>query len=836
MMISGALLAIALWAQPGCAQSGYPLDADFSSPLSLHRFVQAVEAPTGATPQQAEISPCVEHHDDLSGDITWLRLQLVSGGVSNQPLLLQIPSRAVPSLCVHWPQRTGFVSQCVGQSQRVDARRFYDFAVPTSMQWSRPVLIEVRDALFAPAPITLIGEAAAQRREQHTMLLSGLFVGLMSSVAVICVLAFAVVKRAGYLYAAGFILLTCLSWVGLSGRGLALPGAVGFWLSRAGPLIAVQLGWLGGLAYIHGYLRLRNDESGWLHGAVVGLIGLHVAVLLWAAVSPPGALSVIALLTLFSVCSLTLLLVWKVLQGSARAAYLLAAFILLMVGVGAAAGGWLGDWQPALKYGSNLVVAGLLVCPAVLLLGIYRRYGRLEEQRDKAEHELASQQRLALMRASFCSVTGLPRGPKIAELTTTMLEEADPENTRIGMYLLQAEKLGQIRQQYGREALEEVINVLCARLRDGLADDQLLGRLENWELVVVVPAQAAGTAFRERLYQAARSISDCMRAPIKVGEQTFKLSISVGMAIWPLHGRGFDDLMLRCDSALYEAERGGGNAFKVFSEEEHRRRANQFQRVSDLKRALEQNELELHYQPVHNALTGEVSSMEALIRWNHPEFGLLLPGSFIPLAEDSDLILDLGYWTLYAAANDLGWLAANGIDLPIAVNVSPRQFASRGFVGHIRETIHHNTFAAHLLHLEITEHSLVDNWEKTSFALTELSNLGVQVFVDDFGVGYSSLNYVRNLPVAGLKIDLSFVQKLGKTAQDDAVVSTILQLARSLNLTVIAEGVETSYQRDFLRIEGCENLQGFLFSKPLPRSQLLDYVHSVEVHPKKVPA
>jgi len=175
-----------------------------------------------------------------------------------------------------------------------------------------------------------------------------------------------------------------------------------------------------------------------------------------------------------------------------------------------------------------------------------------------------------------------------------------------------------------------------------------------------------------------------------------------------------------------------------------------------------------------------------------------------------------------------------GLELPIAINVSPRQFAAPGFIGYIREIVYHNTFSPELLRLEITENSLIHNWDRTQFALTDLRNLGVKVYIDDFGVGYSSLNYVRSLPIEGLKIDRSFVKNIGQTSQDEAVVNTIVRLAQSLDLQIIAEGVESAYQRDFLRVEGCHSLQGHLFSAPLDKNALYDYLKRIEFDPVKI--
>jgi EAL domain-containing protein (putative c-di-GMP-specific phosphodiesterase class I) len=312
---------------------------------------------------------------------------------------------------------------------------------------------------------------------------------------------------------------------------------------------------------------------------------------------------------------------------------------------------------------------------------------------------------------------------------------------------------------------------------------------------------------------------------MEAGGQTITLSLSVGLSIWPLHGTSFDDLLRQCDSALYEAQAAGGNRFTVFSEKAHAARSDRFQKISDLRQALDHKQLEMFFQPMHDAGTGEVTGMEALIRWHHPELGLIYPAEFVPLAEETELILDLGYWVLEATIDQMVWLRENNMgNLAIAMNVSPRQFADRAFARHIQDCVDQSGVDPQMLHLEITEDSLVEDFEQTRESLDMLRSLGAKIYVDDFGVGYSSLNYVRSLPVDGLKIDKSFVDNIGRSSQDEAVVATIVKLARSLDLDIVAEGIENSYQRDFLLQLGCRCLQGYLYSEPIARPLLLDYL------------
>ncbi len=819
-MLGTLILLFGLSAPSGCDQAVYPLDADFSKPQRLSRFLAAVDAPSEATPQWVAQQAC-------SGSVAradWLRLRLV-GPQPKSPLLLRIPARAIPSVCVHWPLARGYRRACQDRWDVIGAQADYLFEFPAAAIFQdRPVLIQVTDRLLSPTPISLVSEAGQRAAEQSMLLGTGLISGLVGAVVIICLLAWVVVGRIGYLLAASMFLFGGLAWLTLSGRGYSVANPVGFWLSRSGPSLALQLTWLSLFAYTLAYLKIHKQGPSWQRWTLYAAIGINGLVALIAAFNPQLAFVLVTGLLIANTGTVVLIWVAQLVDGSQRARFLLAAFVLTLLAAASAAIGLFSGSDEWLRIASVLMVAGLLVCPMVLVMAIYFRYGRLETERNSAEQALAAEQRLALMRASYCRITGLPRREKLAEWVSRILSEADPNKVRIGLYLVHLDNLYQIRQQHGREVLEKLIRAASERLRAGLDEDQLLGRLEDFELVVVVPTRAHGEAGQARLAQAAGNIRDNIRSPIAVGDITLNLSATVGLAVWPKHGDSFDRLLRRCDSALYEAQRSGDNTFKVFDANAHSERTHEFRRINELKRAMDRDELELFYQPVHDARSNQVTSVEALIRWHHPEDGLLAPGSFVPLAEDTQLIIDLGYWTLHAAAHDLTSFLEQDFRIPIAINVSPRQFAAPGFIGYIRETVYHRTFSADLLRLEITENSLIHNWDRTQFALTDLRNLGISVFIDDFGVGYSSLNYVRSLPIEGLKIDRSFVKNIGQTSQDEAVVNTIVRLAQSLDLKIVAEGVETAYQRDFLRIEGCDALQGHLFSEPLPKSELFEYL------------
>jgi diguanylate cyclase len=295
---------------------------------------------------------------------------------------------------------------------------------------------------------------------------------------------------------------------------------------------------------------------------------------------------------------------------------------------------------------------------------------------------------------------------------------------------------------------------------------------------------------------------------------------SIGICVFPGDGDDAETLIKNADTAMYDAKEKGRNNFQFFTAEMNQKMVERQTLEASLRCALERNEFLLHYQPKVNLTTGEITSVEALIRWQHPDRGLVPPGQFVPVAEDCGLILKIGRWVLREACRQTrAWQLEGLPPVSIAVNVSAAEFRSKDFVASVNSTLAECGLDPNYLELELTEGVLMDDAELTATVLKDLKAMGVHLAVDDFGTGYSSLSYLRKFPIDVLKIDRSFVTEITADSDDATIVNAIINMGQSLKYVVVAEGIETPEQRAYLQRRHCEEGQGYLFSKPLPVAQ-----------------
>lgn len=321
----------------------------------------------------------------------------------------------------------------------------------------------------------------------------------------------------------------------------------------------------------------------------------------------------------------------------------------------------------------------------------------------------------------------------------------------------------------------------------------------------------------------ARNIISELQKPFYIVGHELNISASIGISLYPLHAQSPSDLVRLADTAMYAAKNQGRRSYAFYKSEMTRDAAHYMTRSLELRRGLEQDQLVLYYQPQINANTGSMTGVEALIRWNHPQNGLVGPSEIIPVAEQSGLIVEIGEWVLNeACAQATRWQNEGHPPIRVAVNVSVRQMRSPGFAEMVQNILISNGLAPKWLELEITE-SMIQDEEIMIDTLHELRAVGVSLAIDDFGTGYSCLRSIKSLPIRRIKIDRAFIKGIPQNADDTALAEAIVAMARSLDLKVTAEGVETVEQRDFLQAQGCMELQGFLFSRPLPAERVFDH-------------
>ena len=381
------------------------------------------------------------------------------------------------------------------------------------------------------------------------------------------------------------------------------------------------------------------------------------------------------------------------------------------------------------------------------------------------------------------------------------------------MLFIDLDRFKNINDTMGHAIGDQLLKVVGQRLKNCIREEDFVARLGGDEFVILL----ASTQHHEVEAIATRILEDISRA-FQFGNHDVYVTPSIGISNFPEDGQDYDTLMTKADSAMYLAKENGKNTYQFFTQEMHREMIEKTTLERELRYALPSNQLTLHYQPQIEMDSGELIGLEALIRWQHPVKGLISPAHFIPIAEESGLIIPLGQWVLETAcAQAKRWQSAGLPHVQIGVNVSLSQFKQATFVKMVKETLAASGLAAKYLNLEITE-SMTTDLQSCLSTLQQLREIGINVSIDDFGTGYSSFSYLSNLPLTHLKIDGAFIQDLNRTNR--AIVKTIIALAKNLDLTVIAEGVETEEQVRLLRHLQCDEAQGYFYSKPLTQEQV----------------
>ncbi|MBI4997571.1 MAG: EAL domain-containing protein [Rhodocyclales bacterium] len=414
------------------------------------------------------------------------------------------------------------------------------------------------------------------------------------------------------------------------------------------------------------------------------------------------------------------------------------------------------------------------------------------------------------------ALTGLPNRTLLHDRLEQALAQALRDNHRVGVMFLDLDRFKSINDTLGHTVGDELLKQVAARIEAAVRAVDTVSRLGGDEFIVIL-RELAGA---EDAGLVAEKIILALATPVNAVGHDLRVTPSIGISMFPDDGLEALQLMKNADTAMYHAKARGRNNFQFFAPRMNEEATRFFRLEHQLRHALDFGELLLHYQPQLRITETAVCGFEALVRWQHPDAGLTPPAEFIPVAEETGLILPLGEWVLgEALRQNCCWQEAGYPQLPVSVNLSPRQFRQKGLVDTVKRMLADTRQPARLLELEITETSLMHDVDEALDTLRELSSMGVRLAIDDFGIGYSSLSHLKRFPVHRLKIDRSFVSDLGVDWDDAAIVSAIVSLARALNLETLAEGVETSAQVQALLSYGCTRFQGNYFSVPLPASE-----------------
>jgi diguanylate cyclase (GGDEF)-like protein len=450
---------------------------------------------------------------------------------------------------------------------------------------------------------------------------------------------------------------------------------------------------------------------------------------------------------------------------------------------------------------------------------IGRRFGcnELRAHVNRSRHDLAEAHARLHHIATHDPLTGLPNRNLLKERLAHALAGGHRAGRTIALAALDLDHFSAVNHSFGHAVGDGVLAEIAHRLESTLRHSHLLARVGGDSFALLIDSVSA----RMEADEVTRAMAAALERPLTVNGGQIRAQLSAGVSIWPDDANRADDLLAHAEAALVAAKSSGGGRVLFFESGMSDSMRERLALENELRRALVAGEFEVHYQPQLSLRTGKVVALEALLRWRHPTKGLIAPSSFVPLAEQTGLIVPLGEWVLHEVLRQTrSWLPESGLDVRVAVNLSAVQFHHHDILDTILAALSNSGLEARVLELELTESALMTDPERSAAALKVLRSLGVSIAIDDFGTGYSSLSYLRRLPIDKLKIDRSFVRDLASNNTDESIIRAIVSLAHSVGLQVVAEGVETHEQLERIRALDCDQWQGYYCCPPQPFERL----------------
>ena len=438
-------------------------------------------------------------------------------------------------------------------------------------------------------------------------------------------------------------------------------------------------------------------------------------------------------------------------------------------------------------------------------------------RRKKAEDALLEQKEILHYQAHHDALTDLPNRTYFMESLQNCIERSDREKLGFALFFIDLDKFKGINDSLGHEVGDIVLKIIAQRLQEIVREEDTLARLSGDEFTIIM-SNIHRTDDAEKL---AQEILSLLMQPIEIDDNQLYVSGSIGISLYPEHAADAESLLKYADTAMYNAKEEGRNTYRFYTREMTRQAQAHMQMKTGLRQAIDNEEFIIHYQPQIDTTANRLIGLEALVRWQHPVKGLLSPCDFIPLAEETGMIVEIDCWMMKTAMTQVSQWYSEGLSPGVlALNVSIQQLEHKHFLQELQGTMLQHQFKAEWLELEITERQMIKKTEDVIAKLGEINKLGIAISIDDFGTGYSSLSLLKRLPINRLKIDRSFVTDLPNDQDDAAIIEAIIALGKSLKLDLIAEGVETEAQRDFLIAHGCTQMQGYHFCHPITVTEI----------------
>jgi diguanylate cyclase (GGDEF)-like protein len=451
---------------------------------------------------------------------------------------------------------------------------------------------------------------------------------------------------------------------------------------------------------------------------------------------------------------------------------------------------------------------------------------------DQTDAKRAAEERIHYL-ATHDALTGIPN----RAMFNTLLRDAhkranEAKDRQFAVLFIDLDRFKIINDSLGHSAGDQLLTEAARRIQTNIRKDNVLARLGGDEFIVLVD-DLTGAQQAEAI---ARRLLRALGSPFHLCGHECRIGCSIGIAIFPNDAADPEEIVKSADTAMYAAKAHGKNTYRFFSADQQSPSLENLVLETDLRRAIENGELFLHYQPKVN-WAGQIVGVEALLRWRHPQRGIMPPGTFIPIAEESGLIIPIGRWVLETACGQAASWHSNGLPtVSMAINLSPKQFMDNELLEFLDQVLHETALPPHLLQLEVTESMVMQDVEHATSTMQAIKSRGVRLAIDDFGTGYSSMSLIKRFPIDTIKIDRCFVEGIGKSEQDRAISAAIIRLGEALRLTVVAEGVETTEQDTILKNYNCHEFQGFLFSRPVSAAEITDLLAKGDSLTRAVPS